>query len=180
MDYKKKQIRPDPVKEYKNYRILIVGEGGVGKTSIATRMSTGSCDSKYTPTIGSDFYNCSFTVKGEEAKISMFDMSGNPEFIEVRNEFYKESQVLMMVFDITSKKSFDALDMWLREANKYGGEALPVWVVGTRLDQEAKRAVEKSAANDWAKSRSFKGYFEVSAVTGSGMTELFSDIVNKL
>ncbi len=94
-------------------------------------------------------------------------MSGNPEYVEVRNEFYKEVQALLIVFDIGSKKSFDALDMWLREANKYGGENLPVWVVGTKADQDSRRAVEKSAGPDWAKSRSFRGYFEVSAQTGT-------------
>ena len=69
MEYKKKQIKPDPVKEFKGVKILLAGEGGVGKSSIVLRLSTGVFDSKYNPTIGSDFVNSSVTVKGEEVKV---------------------------------------------------------------------------------------------------------------
>ena len=101
-------------------------------------------------------------------------MSGNPEYVEVRNEFYKESQALMIVYDVGARKSFDALDMWLREASKYGGESLPVWVVGNKSDIEGKRAVEKSTAAEWTKSRNFKGYFEVSAMSGISFIYILS------
>ena len=70
MEYKKKQIKPDPVKEFKCIKLLMVGEGGVGKTSIAVRLCTGSFDSKYNATIGSDYYSTGITAKGEEVKVS--------------------------------------------------------------------------------------------------------------
>ena len=55
-------------------------------------------------------------------------------YVEVRNEFYKESNMLFIVFDITSQESFDGIDMWLREVSKNGGEKLPVMLIGTKLD----------------------------------------------
>ena len=180
MEYRKKAVKPDPLKEYKRVRIHLVGDNGVGKSSVATRVSTNIYDSKYVPTIGSDFFNGSVATRGEEVKVNLFDMSGNPEFIEVRNEFYKEAQGLMILFDITSRSSFDSLDMWLREANKYGGENLPVWIVGNKIDLDHKREVERSKASDWTKSRKFIGYFEVSAATGVGINELFSNVASKL
>eukprot|EP00826_Nyctotherus_ovalis_P053761 TRINITY_DN7014_c0_g6_i3.p3 TRINITY_DN7014_c0_g6~~TRINITY_DN7014_c0_g6_i3.p3 ORF type:complete len:181 (+),score=58.90 TRINITY_DN7014_c0_g6_i3:977-1519(+) len=180
MEYKKKVIRPDPVKEHKRLRILVVGDSGVGKTSIANRLSSKTFDSKYTPTIGSDFYNGSVMVKGEEVKLNIFDMSGQAEFAEVRSEFYKEAQALVVVFDTTARGSFDALDAWPREANKYGGENVPVWIAGNKTDIDHRREVEKSKASDWAKSRKFNGYFEVSASTGAGINELFVNIASKI
>jgi DnaJ family protein C protein 27 len=59
----------------------------------------------------------------------------------VRNEFFKESQALVLMFDITKKATFDALDMWLREASKNGGENLPVFVVGNKSDLAGNRKV---------------------------------------
>lgn len=59
----------------------------------------------------------------------------------MRNEFFKESQALILMFDITRKASFDALDMWLREASKNGGENLPVFVVGNKSDLAGNRKV---------------------------------------
>ncbi len=69
MDYKKKTIKPEPLKEFKGVRILMVGEGGVGKTALATRFATSTYDSKYNPTIGSDFFSGSVPVHGEEVKV---------------------------------------------------------------------------------------------------------------
>ena len=180
MEYKKKLIKPDPPKQYRRLRILLVGESRVGKTSIASRLNNKGFDQKYNPTIGSDFFHGSIKGRGEEVKINIFDMSGHSEFLEVRNEFYKEVQALVVVFDVSSKGSFDSLDMWLREANKYGGENLPVWIVGNKIDMDHRREVEKSKASDWSKSRKFNGYFEVSASTGVGINELFVNIAFKI
>jgi DnaJ family protein C protein 27 len=68
-------------------------------------------------------------------------MSGDPTYIEVRNEFYKESQALVIVYDISRRQTFDALEMWLRELTKHGGENLAIFIVGNKTDLDAKRAV---------------------------------------
>lgn len=65
-------------------------------------------------------------------QFNLWDLSGDQSYIEVRNEFYKDSNVMFIIFDITSKKSFDAMDMWLREASKYGGDSLPVVIIGNK------------------------------------------------
>ena len=84
----------------------------------------------------------------------------------------------MIVYDITNKKSFDAVDMWLREVSKYGGEALPVVIVGNKSDKKSSRAVTKEEAESWTKSRGFFGHYEVTAVEGNGFYQLFNDIAN--
>ena len=74
-------------------------------------------------------------------QFNVWDLSGGQDYIEVRNEFYKESQVLLIMFDITRKQTFDALDMWLREASKNEGDKLPVFVVGNKSDLSSNRKV---------------------------------------
>ena len=69
--------------------------------------------------------------------ISFWDLAGDPAYVEVRNEFYKDANCLILMCDITSQKSFDQLEMWMREVGKHGGDnvgALPVAVVGNKLD----------------------------------------------
>lgn len=66
-------------------------------------------------------------------RVNIWDLSGHPEFFEVRNEFYKEGDALVLFYDVTSRRSFESLDMWLREANKFGGEALAVFVVANKV-----------------------------------------------
>lgn len=80
------------------------------------------------------------------------------------------------MFDITRKASFDALDMWLREASKNGGENLPVFVVGNKSDLAGNRKVQKADAEKWVKARTFVGYFETSPKEGNGYVALWNAI----
>ena len=84
-----------------------------------------------------------------------------------------------MVYDVTNKKSFDALDMWLREVSKFGGEALPVYVCGTKTDKESKRIVSTYDGEDWTKSRSFAGFYEVCPIKhgDTSVAQMFAQIV---
>jgi DnaJ family protein C protein 27 len=130
-------------------------------------------------TVGSDFYTKQFrsTVKGL-VTVTCWDLSGDPTYIDVRNEFYKDSQVLFICFDVTSRKTFDAIDMWLREVSKYGGEHLQhaCVIVGCKSDLKGKRAVMKEEAENWAKQRGFFGYYETSALEGNGINALYNEV----
>ncbi len=77
---------------------------------------------------------------------------------------------MIIVFDLTSKKSFDAVDMWLREVSKYGGEHLQssTVIVGNKSDLKGRRAITKDDADNWTKQRGFVGYYETSASEGNG------------
>ena len=67
-------------------------------------------------------------------KLNFWDFSGYPEFYEVRNEFYKESNGIILVLDVSLKSSLDGLDMWLREANEMGATNLPTIVIGNKVN----------------------------------------------
>ena len=66
-------------------------------------------------------------------KVNIWDFSGHPEFFEVRNEFYKETNAILLVYDVTSKKTLDGLDTWISEANKYGATDCYVVVCGNKV-----------------------------------------------
>ena len=80
------------------------------------------------------------------------------------------------MFDITKKQTFDALDMWLREASKNEGDKLPVFVIGNKSDLNANRKVPRADAEKWVKARNFAGYYETSPKDGNGYSQLFSAI----
>ena len=109
----------------------MVGEKGCGKITICKELCE---EDKFDtdPTVGSDFYSTKITANKKIVQVNLWDLSGDKAYLDVRNEFYRESQVLVAVYDVTNKRSFDALDMWLREVSKFGGESLPVYLVGTK------------------------------------------------
>ena len=71
--------------------------------------------SKYIATIGVDFGVRSVEIDSTEVKVNFWDISGHPEFFDVRNEFYKDTQGAILVYDVSSKRSFESLDGWLKE-----------------------------------------------------------------
>eukprot|EP00742_Colponemidia_sp_Colp-10_P005638 GILJ01006026.1.p1 GENE.GILJ01006026.1~~GILJ01006026.1.p1 ORF type:complete len:198 (-),score=19.64 GILJ01006026.1:60-608(-) len=165
-------------KEISRLKIVVMGEGGVGKTSVLRRFVEDQFHSKYIATIGADFFVKSMDVHGVEYKVSFWDLAGHPEFFEVRNEFYKETQGALLMFDICSRKSFEALDVWLREANKFGAREMAVVVCGNKMDSSRSRMVSATEAQQWAEARAFH-YFEVSAANGEGLEMMFESLVER-
>lgn len=66
--------------------------------------------------------------------MNFWDMSGNPEFYEVRNEFYRDANAILLVFDMTLKSSLDGLDMWIREAQEFGASTVPTFVIANKVN----------------------------------------------
>jgi DnaJ homolog subfamily C member 27 len=156
-------------------KLILAGECGIGKTSIVRQWQASEYSNKIDPTIGIDY-----TFKEiKNCILNIWDLSGHADFFEVRNEFYKDANAIVLVFDITSRKSFDSLDMWLREGNRFGATSVYVAVCGNKADLTNKRAIQKAEAETWASSRRFD-YFEVSAATGQGINDMFETIVSKL
>ena len=79
-------------------------------------------------------------------------MSGDPDYVEVRNEFYKESAIMIVMFDVTKKATFDSMEMWFREATRNSGEHLQVFIVGAKTDL-SNRAVTKKDGERYVKDR---------------------------
>ena len=170
------KIKVEPPPEAQKMKVVVVGEQGVGKTSLCKQFAQGIFNSSEEKTIGSDFYSKSFKSSKGLIQYTLWDLSGDPTYIEVRNEFYKDSNVLIIVYDVTSKRSFDSIDMWLREVSKYSGESLPVVVVGNKSDLKGKRTVDKEEAEHWTKQRGFFGHYEISSQEGHGFFQLFNEL----
>ena len=107
-------------------------------------------------------------------------MSGDPVYLEVRNEFFKESQAIILMYDITKRKSFENLTNWLNEIGRSGGENLPVYVVGNKMDLDDRRAVPKAEAERWTSSKQFVGYYETSAMENNGFLRIFREMADNL
>ena len=103
-------------REVVRIKVTSMGEGGVGKSCLIKRYCEGRFVSRYIATIGVDFGVKPVDIGDYEVRVNFWDLSGHPEFFDVRNEFYKDTQAAMLVFDVTSKKSFESLDSWYREA----------------------------------------------------------------
>ena len=173
------RVNPVIPKEPTKVKLVVVGEPNTGKTAFCKVSAGDEFPSDHDSTVGSDYYMRSGKFAEGVFRFDLYDLSGDQVYLDVRNEFYKEAQAMILFYDMTKKSSFDALDMWLREASRHGGEALPVYVVGNKLDLDKKRTVAKFDAEKWAKTRQFAGYFEVSAKDNNGFLQLYQTIAEQ-
>mmetsp|Transcript_87180 Transcript_87180/g.154383 ORF Transcript_87180/g.154383 Transcript_87180/m.154383 type:complete len:188 (-) Transcript_87180:59-622(-) len=167
-------------KEIINLKIMIVGDAGVGKSTLATTFCAQGSETVVDdePTVGADFKVRRLTHAGKDFRMNIYDASGDNRFIEVRNEFYKEMQGLMLTFDVTSRRSFQNLEKWMDEAAKYCQGEPKCVVVGTKTDL-GTRLVQEQAAKDWAKGHGMQ-YFEVSAAQNKNVENPFKELASRL
>ena len=153
-------------------KIISMGSLGSGKSCLIKRYCEERFVSKYIATIGIDYGVKSVKVAFQDVRVNFWDLSGHPEFLEIRNEFYKDTQGCMLVYDATSRESFDELDFWLEEASKYGCtiENFPIVLCANKIDK--KRVMSEDDGRRYAISRGLS-YFETSAFSGSNVSEMF-------
>ncbi len=162
-----KQIPP-----LERIKIISMGGGGCGKSCLIKRYCEDRFVSKYIATIGVDYGVKPVKIDGSEVRVNFWDLSGHSEFFEIRNEFYKDAQGCILVYDVSSRESFEDLDTWIAEASKFGANPreMPITVCANKVDK--KRAVSEDEGRSFAMSRGFN-YFETSAATGSNINEMF-------
>lgn len=127
---------------------------------------------KYIATIGVDYGVKPITLDGMDVRVNFWDLSGHQEFFEIRNEFYKDTQGILLVYDMSCRDSFDELDSWLSEASKYGANPreIPVALVATKSDK--RPAVSEEEGQQYAQARGLT-FFETSSMTGDNVQEMF-------
>ncbi|KAH9579582.1 DnaJ sub C member 27, variant 2 [Schistosoma haematobium] len=104
-------------------KIISMGDEDTGKTCLIKRFCEKRFVSKYLPTIGIDYGVFRTKVGNNELRVDIFDMSGNPSFYDIRNEFYKDTNGAILTFDVTNRKTFENLIRWVHELHFESGEA---------------------------------------------------------
>ncbi|GMI04672.1 hypothetical protein TrVE_jg1418 [Triparma verrucosa] len=168
----------DAGKKQLRIKILTMGDAGTGKSCLVKRYCEERFVSKYISTIGIDYGVKPTTLKGRDVRVNFWDMSGNEAFFEVRNEFYKDCSGAILVYDVTNKKSFDALPGWLEEARKYGAaHDMPIIVCANKVDK--RRVVQESDGMQFAVANGLS-HWDTSAQSGANVTDVFETLFTNI
>ena len=166
-----------PVRQAARLKVISLGEPAVGKSCLIKRYCEDKFVSKHVATIGIDFGVKPVALSGHGVvRINFFDFAGGPEYFEVRNEFYKDASGAILVFDVASKSTLDALDRWLHEAEECGMQRPAMVLCGNKADGK-KREVSEADARRWAGSHGGMAYFETSAKEGDNVHKMFEKLV---
>ncbi|HEX9676376.1 MAG TPA: Rab family GTPase [Anaerolineales bacterium] len=150
-------------------KVVVAGDGTVGKTSLVRRFCEGKFEMTRVATIGVDFQTKLVELPERTVKLSIWDMAGQDRFQVIRSGFYRGSRAAALVFDVTSPESFANLERWRQEIIEVVPQQ-PFVVVGNKTDLERKISPEQGAA--FAQGIQ-AAYVETSALSGTGVPDLF-------
>mmetsp|Transcript_43777 Transcript_43777/g.31905 ORF Transcript_43777/g.31905 Transcript_43777/m.31905 type:complete len:209 (-) Transcript_43777:143-769(-) len=160
-------------------KIIILGDSGVGKTSLMNQYVNKRFSSQYKATIGADFLTKEIMIEDKLVTLQIWDTAGQERFQSLGVAFYRGADACILVYDITSEKSFDQLSNWrdefLQQANPRDPDNFTFVVIGNKVDRESERRVPKSKATQWCKSKGPKPmpYFETSAKDATKVENAF-------
>ncbi|XP_076064503.1 ras-related protein Rab-18-like [Oratosquilla oratoria] len=160
-------------------KILIIGESGVGKSSLLLRFTEDTFDPEQSATIGVDFKVKTIMVDGNKTKLAIWDTAGQERFRTLTPSYYRGAQGVILVYDVCNRNSFTKLDMWLNELDTYSTKTdIVKMLVGNKIDKE-KREVSREEGLKFARRHSML-FIEASAKTRDGVQCAFEELVQKI
>ncbi len=161
-------------------QLLIIGDSTVGKTSILSKYASKTFNENYLATVGLDFFTKDDTIDNKIIRIKIWDTAGQERYKALTKCFFQKAQGVILVFDVTTRKTFDDLKFWIESINSnvYDNESIPIVIFGNKIDLQ-KREVTKKEATDFAEKNNFE-YYETSAKTGEGVDNAIKELAKKV
>lgn len=158
-------------------KIILIGESGVGKSSLLSKYCDDTFHEYYTSTIGVDFKINTVTYNGKIVKLQLWDTAGQERFRTITTTYYRNTNSIILVFDLSNKASFLKLTSWIVEINKHISTRYAIILVGNKLDSKSIE-ITKDDITDFL-TRFPMPYIECSAKTGENVENIFKLIVEK-
>ncbi|KAL8840726.1 MAG: hypothetical protein Q9170_001244 [Blastenia crenularia] len=163
----------------KKFKLVFLGEQSVGKTSLITRFMYDSFDNMYQATIGIDFLSKTMYLEDRTVRLQLWDTAGQERFRSLIPSYIRDSSVAVVVYDISSLKSFQNTRKWVDDVRGERGNDVIIVLVGNKTDLGDKREVTQQMGEEEAK-RCGALFVETSAKAGANVKGLFRKIAQAL
>ena len=168
------EILPDDVNEVNySFKIIVIGDSAVGKSSLTLKGTKDHFKDFYTPTIGFEFLSFNIRIKDKIVKLQIWDTCGQEVYRSLISSFYRNSSLAIIVYAIDNQESFDNLESWLDEIKSQTHPYLKIFLIGNKVDLEDKRVIDRAIAEELVKEHKIDLFLETSAKTGYNAQKIF-------
>eukprot|EP00475_Leptophrys_vorax_P046306 TRINITY_DN989_c0_g1_i1.p1 TRINITY_DN989_c0_g1~~TRINITY_DN989_c0_g1_i1.p1 ORF type:complete len:212 (-),score=76.31 TRINITY_DN989_c0_g1_i1:114-749(-) len=161
------------------FKFVLIGDSGVGKSSLLFRFAEDSFTESYTSTIGVDFLFRKVNIDGANVKIQIWDTAGQERYRTITSAYYRGAHGIIMVYDVTSKQSFEHIEDWLREVTQHASPNTLKALVGNKADLVSQKVIQEDEAKDFANKLSIP-FWETSAKNAKNVETMFISLAQQL
>ena len=161
------------------FKIMVIGESKVGKTSVIKKYTQNKFGGVYLTTVGVDFQDKIINIDDKKIRLQIWDTAGQERFRNITKNYFNSSNGFLLIYDITDKDSLVHLNFWSAQIQLNAPEKSKCVLVGNKCDLEGSRAVSKEEGKIYAEKNKIK-FFETSAKDGTNINEVFEYIANEI
>ena len=158
------------------FKIILIGNASVGKTSIFNKFIIGEFNKTYKSTISVECKSKYLKIdKNLFAKLNIWDTMGSEIFRAVTKQYYRGANGAIVIFDLAQQNTFNDLKKWIKDIKNYGEKNIQIIIVGNKLDLIGQRKVTQSQAVNFCRENNYK-YIEASAKDGTNILKIFEEL----
>lgn len=161
------------------FKLLLIGDSGVGKSSLLLRFSDDTYETTFNSTIGVDFKIKTVDLNDKVVKLQIWDTAGQERFRTITSSYYRGAHGIIIVYDVTDTESFENVKKWLTEIDKNAHRDVQKMLVGNKCDLASKKAVDYGSAKELADDVNMS-FLEASAKNSSNVEAAFMAMVSAI
>jgi len=161
------------------YKVVLCGQWSVGKTNLLTKFTKDQFDHDSKSTIGVEFSCTTTEIEGMLIKAQIWDTCGQDKYLAIIPAYYRRAAGVLIVFDITKRRSFEDIPRWMTRAHDYADPSAVITIVGNKTDLEHLRTVSSAEAEAYAEEHNCL-YIETSARDGTNVNRAFDMLLEKI
>ena len=154
------------------FKLVVVGNTAVGKSALLVQYAESAFQESYVSTIGIDFKVRTIDVEGQRVKLQIWDTAGQERFQTIGAAYYRNTHGVIVVYDVTERDSFKAVENWIRKIRQNCEETVKIVLVGNKDDDPSSKVVQTNEAEEFANQMNIK-LFETSAKENVNVDEMF-------
>ncbi|KAG7399497.1 Ras- protein Rab-21 [Phytophthora boehmeriae] len=163
----------------RKFKVVLLGEGRVGKTSILLRYIKGEYDERQVSTLQASYLDKRLLVENRRVALSLWDTAGQERFHALGPIYYRDADGALLVYDITDAESFRKVRTWVRELRRIVGDDISICIAGNKSDLHRNRKVPEDEAKRYAESVG-AAHFDTSAKLNRGLEDVFVELTKRM
>jgi small GTP-binding protein len=168
------QILPEDYTNYDiSFKLIVIGDSGVGKSCLTNNAVKNVFEEDYNATVGFEFFTFNVNILEKIIKLQIWDTCGQELYRSLITNFYRNSSLAIMVYSINDRKTFENIEMWLRDLRTLSNPDVKVFLIGNKIDLEKEREVSKEEGENFCKDNNLNLFMEASAKTGINTQSIF-------